>query len=81
MSSCSGISRYLTLPPPGRGVHCGIEVLRWSIAVKATRRGVNQILGVCWLPHPPSYAFDDVSTRECDGALVIVIPFHFLESV
>jgi hypothetical protein len=39
------------------------------------------MLGVGWLPHQPSHAFDDVSTPVFDRALVIVIPFHILKSV
>jgi len=59
-------------------VHFDIEAFRWCIAVKATLRGINQMLGVRWLPHQPSHAFDDVSTPVFDSALVIVIPFHIL---
>jgi len=44
-------------------------------------RGVNQMLGVCWLPYQPSHAFDDVSSPVFNRELVIVIPFHILESV
>jgi len=62
-------------------VHFGIEAFRWRIAVKATLRGVNKMLGVCWLPHQLSLAFDDVSTPVFDRVLVIVIPSHILESV
>jgi len=69
------------LPPPVRSVHFGIEAFRWRIAVKATLRGINKMLGVRWLPHQPSHAFDDVSTPVLDRALVIVIPFDILESV
>jgi hypothetical protein len=80
-SSCLGISPYLGLPDPGCSVHFGIEAVRWRIAVKATLRGVNKMLGVSWLPHQPSHAFDDVSTPVFDRALVIVIPFHILKSL
>jgi len=52
-----------------------------GIAVSATLRGENEMLGVCWLLHQPSHAVDDVSTEEFDRALVIVIPFHILKSV
>jgi hypothetical protein len=38
------------------------------------------MLGIGWLLHQPSHAFDDVSTAEFDRALVIVIPSHILES-
>jgi len=62
-------------------VHFSLEAFRWHIAVKATLRGVNMMLGIHWLPHQPSHAFDDVSTPVFDRALVIVIPFHILESV
>ena len=56
------ISPYLCLSPPVRSIHFVIEVFRWRIAVKETERGVNMMLGVGWLPHQPSYAFDDVLT-------------------
>jgi hypothetical protein len=62
-------------------VHFSIEPFRWGIAVKATLKGVNELFGVCWLPHQPSLAFDDVSTPVFDRPLVIVIPFHILEGV
>jgi hypothetical protein len=39
------------------------------------------MLGVRWLLHQPSHAFDDVLTPVFDRALVIVIPFHILEGV
>jgi len=39
------------------------------------------LLGVGWLQHQPSHAFDDVSTPAFDKVLVIVIPSHILESV
>jgi len=77
----SSMSPYLCLPPPVRSVHFGIEAFRWRGAVQATLRGVNAILGLGWLPHRPSHAFDDLSTPVFDRALVIVIPFHILESV
>jgi len=75
------ISAYLCLPPPVRCVHFSIEAFRWRIAVKAMLRGVNEMLGVGWLPHQPSHAFDEVSTAVFDRPLVIVIPSHILESV
>jgi hypothetical protein len=62
-------------------VHFGLEVFRWGIAVKAPLSGVNKLLGVRWLPHQPSHAFDDVSTPVFDRSLVIVIPSHILENV
>jgi hypothetical protein len=62
-------------------VHFGIEAFWWHIAVKATLRGVNAMLGVRYLPHQPSHAFDDVSTPVFDRELVIAIPFHILETV
>jgi len=80
-SSCSGISPYLCLRPPVSSVHFGIEVLWRRIAVRATLRGVKKMLGVCWLLHQPSHAFDDVSTPVFVTALVVVIPFHILGSV
>jgi len=75
------ISPCLCLPPPARSVHFGIEAFRGRIAVKAPLRGKNEMLGVGWLPHQPSHAFDDISTPEFDRALVIFIPSHILESV
>jgi len=77
----SSISAYLCLAPQVQSVHFGIEAFRWSLAVEAMLRGVNEMLGVGWLPHQPSHAFDDVSTPEFDRALVIVIPSHILLSV
>jgi len=77
----SSISAYLCLPLSVRSVHFSIEAFRWRIAVKATLRGVNEMLGVGWLPHQPSLAFDDVSTPVFDRPLVIVIPSHILEGV
>jgi hypothetical protein len=62
-------------------VHFGKEEFRWRITVKATLMGVIKMLGVRWLPHQPSHAFDDISTPGFDRALVIVIPSHILESV
>ena len=62
-------------------MHFGIEAFRWRIALKLTLRGVNMLLGVGWLPHQPSHAFDDVSTPVFHRALVIVIPSHILESM
>ena len=49
--------------------------------MKSTLRGVNEMLGVRWVPHQPAHAFDDFSTPVIDTALVIVILFHILESV
>jgi hypothetical protein len=62
-------------------MHFVIESFQCHIAVKATLRVVNTMLGVCWLPHQPSHAFDDVSTPGFDKSLVIVIPFHIHDSV
>jgi hypothetical protein len=62
-------------------VHFGIEVFRGRIAVKATLRGINKMLGVLWLPHQLSDAFEYFSTPEFDRALVIVIPSHILEGL
>jgi len=75
------ISPYLGLPPPVRGVQFGIETFGWRIAVKETLREVNEMLGIGWLPHQPSHAFDRVSTPVFDSALMIVIPSHILECV
>jgi len=80
-SSCSGISSYLSLPPPVCSVHFGIGAFRWRTAFQAMLRGLNKMLGVRWLPQQPSHAFDDVLTPVFDRTLVIVIPFHILESV
>jgi len=60
-------------------VHFGIEAFQGHIAVKATLRGVHMMLGVCWPPHLPSHAVDDISTAVFDRALVIDIPSHILE--
>jgi hypothetical protein len=51
------------------------------MAVKAMLRGVNKMLGVHWVTHQPSQAFDNVLTPVFDRALVIVIPLHILQSV
>ena len=75
------ISPYLCLPPPVRSVHFSIEAFRWRIAVTATLMGINEMLGVGWLPHRPSHAFDDALTPVFDRALVMVITSHILESV
>jgi len=80
-SSYTGISPYLCLPSPVRSVYFDIEAFRWRIADKPTLRGVNRLLGVHWLPHQPSHVFDDVLTPIFDRALLIVIPFHILQSV
>jgi hypothetical protein len=77
----SSTSAYLCLPPPVRSVDFSIKAFRWRIAVKATLRGVNEMLGVVRLTHQPSHAFDDVSTRVFDRPLVIVIPSHIIEGV
>ena len=71
----------MCLPPPVRSVHCGIEAFRLCIAVTAMLTGINEMLGVGWLPHQPSHAFDDVMTQVFDRALVIVIQSHIVESV
>jgi hypothetical protein len=62
-------------------VNFGIEAFQWHIAVRATLRGVNEMLSVGWLPHQPSHAFDDVLTPGFDKELEIVIPCHILKSV
>jgi hypothetical protein len=77
----SSISAYLCLQPPVRCVHFSIEAFRWRFGVKATLRGLNEMLGVGWLAHQPSHAFDDVSTPVFDRPLVIVMPSHILEGV
>jgi hypothetical protein len=77
----SRISPSLCLPPQVRSVHFSTEAFRWHIAVKATLRGVNEMLRKGWLPHQPPHTIDDVSTPVFDRALVIVIPCHILESV
>jgi len=61
-------------------VHFSIAVFWWRIALKATLRGVHEMLGVGWLPEQPSPAFDDVSTPVFDRALVVGIQSHILES-
>jgi hypothetical protein len=77
----SSISAYLYLPPLVRSVHFSIEVFRWGVAIIATLSGINVMLGIVWLPHQPSHAFDDVSTPVFNRPLVIVIPSHILEGV
>jgi hypothetical protein len=77
----SSISAYLYPPPPVRSVHFNIEVFQWRIAVKAMLRGVNDMVGIGWLPKQPCHAFDDVSTAVLNRPLVIVIPSHILGSV
>jgi hypothetical protein len=62
-------------------VHFGIEAVWWYITVKETLRGVNEMLGIGFLPCQLSHAFDDVSTPVFDKALVIVVPSQILESV
>jgi hypothetical protein len=62
-------------------VHFNIEAFRWCIAVKATLRGVYEMLGVGWLPHQPFYSFDDFSTQVFNRPLVNVTPSHILETV
>jgi len=79
--SSSSISAYLCLPPPVRRVHISVEAFWWHIVVEATLKGVNEMLGVGWLPHQPSHGFDDVATPVFDRPLVIVILSHILESV
>jgi hypothetical protein len=39
------------------------------------------MFGIGWLAYQPSHGFDDVSTPEFGGPLVIVIPSHILESM
>jgi len=80
-SSPSDIYPYQCLTPPVRSMRFAIEVSQWGIAVEATLRGINMMLGIAWLPHQPSYASDDISTPAFDRALVIVSPYHILESV
>ena len=62
-------------------MHFSIEAFQRRIAVTITLRGVNEMLGVGWLPHQPSHAFEDISTPIIDRQLVIVIPSHILEGV
>jgi len=62
-------------------VHFGIEAFQRRIAVKTTQRGINEMLGVGWLPHQPCNAFDAVLMPIFDGALVMVIPSDILEVV
>jgi hypothetical protein len=81
MLSSWSISAYPDLPPPVRSVHFSTEAFRGRMAVIAMLRGVNAMLGVGWLPHQLSHAFDDVLTTVFDRPLVIVIVSHILESV
>jgi hypothetical protein len=66
---------------PGLVANASIESFRWHIAFKATLWGVNEMLGIGWLPNQPSHASDDVATPVFEKALVIVIPSHILDSV
>jgi hypothetical protein len=50
------------------------------MALKATLRGINMMIGVGWLPHQPSRAGDDVSTSVDNRLLVIIIPSQILGS-
>jgi hypothetical protein len=77
----SSISLDLCLPPPVCSVHFGIEAFWGRIAFKPPLRGKNEMLGIGWLLHQLSHAFDDVSTPAFDRAFVIVIPSHILKSV
>jgi len=56
-------------------------VFGWCIAVEATLRDVNEMLGIGWVAHQPCHDFDDVSTPVFERALGIAIPSHILESV
>jgi len=67
-SSSSGVSPYLCLPTPVNSVYFGIQAFQWHITVKAMLRGVNEMLGMRWLPHQPSHAFDDVLTPVFERA-------------
>jgi hypothetical protein len=62
-------------------VNVGIEVFQLHIAVKEMLRAINLMLGVRWLPQKRFHYFDNVLTPVFVRALVIVIPFHILESV
>jgi hypothetical protein len=62
-------------------VHFGTEAFEGCIAVTATLRGENEMLGIGWLTHQPSQPYDDVSTLVFDKSLVIIFPSHVLESV
>ena len=78
------IGEYLCLPvspPPVCSVHFSIESFQWRLAVKVRLRGVNEMLGIGWLPHQPSHAFDDVATPVFNRPLVIIIQSHILEGV
>ena len=77
----SSVSAYLCLPPPVCSVHFSIGEFGWCIAVEATLRDVNEMLGIGWLAHQPCHDFDDVSTPVFERALGIAIPSQILESV
>jgi len=47
----------------------------------ATLRGINEMLGIGWLPHQPLHGVDNVSTCVFHRSLVIVIPSQILKSV
>jgi hypothetical protein len=75
------ISPHLCPPQAVRSMHFGIEAFQGCIAVTATLRDENVMLGVGWLLCQPSDAFDHVSSPLFDRALVIVNPSHILKSV
>jgi hypothetical protein len=58
-----------------------IELFQFRIVGTARLRGINTMLGVRLLSCQPSDAFDDVWTPVFDRVLVIIIPFHILDSV
>ena len=60
-------------------MHVGIEAFRWCTTFTSMLRGVYEMLGVSWLPHQLSHAFEDVSTPVFDKAFVIVIASHILD--
>jgi hypothetical protein len=62
-------------------MHLGIEAFQGCIAVKATLRDKNVMLGVGSLLCQPSDTIDHVSSPSFDRALVIVNPSHILKSV
>ena len=80
LSSVS-ISAYLCLGTPVRSEQFIIGAFWWGIDDKVMLRGINEMLGVDWLPHQPCDCLDDVSTPVIDRVLVIAISSHILESV
>jgi hypothetical protein len=75
------MSLYLFLELSVCRVYFGIEAYQWRFTVKSTPRGVNEILAIGCLLHQSSHGFENVCAPVFDGALLIVIASHILDSV